>query len=74
MKGRTTLLVSHRLQLVEQADEILVIGGGRILESGSSAELILAGGVYSRLHSLAAASGVLFADERAGQLLESPRK
>ncbi len=74
MRGRTTLLVSHRLQLVEQADEILVIDKGRIAESGSSAELIVAGGVYARLHGLAGATGVLFADERAGQLVELPRK
>src|SRR5262249_22463673 len=72
MRGRTTIIVSHKLQLVESADEILVIDGGRIVQSGTGAELIVRGGLYARMHALAGASGTLFADEAPGPLVEAP--
>ncbi len=52
MHGRTSLVIAHRLSTIEAADRILVFQGGRIVESGKHAELILAGGLYARLHAL----------------------
>ena len=49
--GRTTLVIAHRLSTVRQADKILVIEAGALIESGSHDELICRGGLYSRLSS-----------------------
>jgi ATP-binding cassette, subfamily B, bacterial len=49
MRGRTTLVIAHRLSTVMNADRILVIDGGRLVEEGTHASLIDAGGVYARL-------------------------
>ena len=49
MAGRTTLIFAHRLSSVIGADRILVLDGGRVVESGSHAELIVRGGAYARL-------------------------
>jgi subfamily B ATP-binding cassette protein MsbA len=50
MRGRTTLIIAHRLTTIEQADLIVVMERGRIVEQGRHAELLAAGGAYSRLH------------------------
>jgi ATP-binding cassette, subfamily B, bacterial len=52
MHDRTTLIVAHRLSTVMQADLIVVLEGGRIVESGSHADLIRLGGRYERLWHL----------------------
>jgi subfamily B ATP-binding cassette protein MsbA len=52
MKGRTSLVIAHRLSTIERADRIVVIDAGRIVESGSHAALLAAGGLYARLHAL----------------------
>lgn len=49
MKGRTTLVIAHRLATVQKATRILVMDGGRIVEQGTHAELIAKGGLYRRL-------------------------
>jgi ATP-binding cassette subfamily B protein len=56
MRGRTTLVIAHRLATVINADRILVIDGGHLAEEGTHASLINAGGVYSRLAGLQLAS------------------
>ncbi len=50
LKGRTTLIVAHRLSSIKQADRILVFEDGHIIETGSHEDLIQAGGTYQRLY------------------------
>jgi subfamily B ATP-binding cassette protein MsbA len=59
MRGRTTIVIAHRLATIVNADVIHVVSGGRVVESGSHRELVQLGGVYAKLHRLqfAAAPG-----------------
>ncbi len=50
LRGRTTLIIAHRLSAVRQADRILVFESGRIVEEGSHDSLILQGGLYRKLY------------------------
>ena len=49
-KGRTTLVIAHRLSTVQNADQILVLEEGRVVERGRHDELLAAGGVYTRIY------------------------
>jgi ATP-binding cassette subfamily B protein len=49
-EGATTLLITHRLGATKTADVILVLNGGRIVETGSHAELMQSGGLYARMY------------------------
>jgi ATP-binding cassette, subfamily B, bacterial len=57
MRGRTVFVIAHRLSTVRRADRIVVLEGGVAVESGSHAQLLAAGGRYSRLHELQTSQG-----------------
>ncbi len=63
VQNRTTIVIAHRLSTIRRADTIVVMEAGRIIESGSHAELIAVGGQYRKLYELQ------FADEEEGQLV-----
>jgi len=52
MKNRTTLVIAHRLSTIQNADRIVVLDGGTIVEVGSHEDLLRQGGSYHRLHTL----------------------
>ncbi|KAA0121678.1 ABC transporter ATP-binding protein [Methylobacterium sp. P1-11] len=52
MRGRTTLVIAHRLSTVRDADQIAVMDAGRVIEVGRHDDLLAAGGAYARLHRL----------------------
>ena len=51
-KNRTTIVIAHRLSTIENADKIIVLDSGRIIESGKHSELILKKGLYAKLHKI----------------------
>jgi ATP-binding cassette subfamily B protein len=61
-KGRMTFFVSHRFSTVRMADRIVVLENSRIIEVGSHAELMAAGGLYAKMFNLQAASYIGEAD------------
>ena len=53
MQGRTSLVIAHRLSTIEHADVIVVMQAGQIVETGSHAALMAAGGAYAQLYKSA---------------------
>jgi ATP-binding cassette subfamily B protein len=51
MKGRTSFVIAHRLNTIQNADQILVLDRGRIIEKGTHQELLKQGGFYHNLHN-----------------------
>ena len=54
MRGRTSIMVAHRLSTIQHADEILVMHKGQIRERGSHQELLAMNGIYKKLYELQA--------------------
>jgi ATP-binding cassette subfamily B protein len=50
MRQRTSILVSHRISTVRDADQILVLDAGRLVERGRHEELVARGGIYAELY------------------------
>jgi subfamily B ATP-binding cassette protein MsbA len=66
IRGRTTLVIAHRLSTVQGADLICVVDRGRIVESGRHAELLARNGSYARLYAMQ------FADDDSGLVAAAP--
>jgi ATP-binding cassette subfamily B protein len=58
-EGRTTVTIAHRLKAAENADEVIVVDAGRIVQRGRHADLVAVPGVYARLHASWSARGTL---------------
>ncbi len=52
MENRTSLVIAHRLSTIINADRIVVLGEGKVIEEGSHKELLAMGGEYARLYAL----------------------
>lgn len=73
-KGRTTLVIAHRLSTVHGADKIVVMDRGRVVDEGRHDELLTRGGIYADLHALQFKTSGPSADTRAQDAADQRRK
>ena len=67
MRDRTTVVIAHRLSTIEHADQIVVLDAGRVVETGSHAELLARAGMYASLHRLQFSEAVGGGTEHLGR-------
>jgi ATP-binding cassette, subfamily B, bacterial len=70
LAGRTSIVIAHRLSTVREADQILVVEGGKVVERGRHAELLAQDGLYADLYHTQFADQVEVADETDGDIEE----
>jgi ATP-binding cassette subfamily B protein len=68
LKGRTSIIIAHRLSTVRDADRILVMRRGEIVEDGSHEELLTRGGLYARLYRRQFAPAQMVGDQSIGHV------
>jgi ATP-binding cassette subfamily B protein len=73
MEGRTTFVIAHRLATVRRADLIVVMDGGRIVQTGRHEELLRQGGLYKEIHDLQLSQNVRPPDELEEERVEEDR-
>jgi ABC-type multidrug transport system ATPase subunit len=72
MSGRTALVIAHRLSTVRQADTILVVEAGRIVESGTHEDLVSRSGRYAELYATQFASELILGRAGTAASIKSP--
>jgi ABC-type multidrug transport system fused ATPase/permease subunit len=73
MKGKTTIIISHELNLIRNADKIIVIKEGQIEQMGTHDELLRAGGLYASLYAMQSAQRAMDDSALPVSEMENPK-